>query len=303
MASYRGRTPTAAPVVRNRDDAVAYAAYRMPATHAAAADALGRLAALRPGWSPATHTDAGGGTGACVWAAAAAWPGDGARRTRVLDWSSPALDVGRELAAGAADPAVRAAGWQRQRLTGPLPGADLVTAAYVLGELPPDGRDALADAAAAATAPGGAVVVVEPGTPEGYRRVLAARARLLAAGLRVLAPCPHQAACPLAPDADWCHFSARVARSSLHRRVKGGSLPYEDEKFSYVTAVRDSAGPSEDAPAESRVIRHPQLRKGQVLLELCAPEGVVRRETVTRRDSERYRAARRTAWGDAWPAG
>ena len=98
------------------------------------------------------------------------------------------------------------------------------------------------------------------------------------------------------PGTDWCHFSARVSRSSLHRQVKGGSLAYEDEKFSYVAATRL---PAEPAPA--RVVRRPQIRKGQVLLDLCEADEELRRTTVTKRHGDLYKAARDAAWGDAWP--
>ncbi|CAM5684570.1 rRNA methyltransferase OS=Streptomyces rimosus subsp. rimosus (strain ATCC / DSM 40260 / JCM 4667 / NRRL 2234) OX=1265868 GN=SRIM_011480 PE=4 SV=1 [Streptomyces rimosus subsp. rimosus] len=99
-------------------------------------------------------------------------------------------------------------------------------------------------------------------------------------------------------------MSARVARSSLHRQVKGGSLPYEDEKFSYVAAVRPELADGSPAGAPTaRIVRRPQLRKGQVLLDLCTEQGL-RRDTVTKRHGERYKAARDAEWGDAWePAG
>ncbi|WP_369268220.1 small ribosomal subunit Rsm22 family protein, partial [Streptomyces harbinensis] len=75
IASYRGRTQTHAPVLRDRADAVAYAAYRMPATYEAVSAALGELAARMPGgWEPGSQLDVGGGTGAALWAAAGVWP-------------------------------------------------------------------------------------------------------------------------------------------------------------------------------------------------------------------------------------
>ncbi|MGP3969031.1 small ribosomal subunit Rsm22 family protein [Streptomyces sp. 6N223] len=300
IAGYRSGGP--APALRDRADAVAYAAYRMPATHAAVSGALARLAERRPGWRPAVHVDAGAGTGAAAWAAAEAWPGE--RRTLLLDRARPALELGRELAAHAPEPALRAAEWRRGTLGAAgveLPPADLVTACYVLGELDEARREALTGAAARAVRPGGAVVLVEPGTPDGYLRVRAARDRLTAAGLRVLAPCPHSERCPIEVGADWCHFATRVGRSALHRRVKGGTLAYEDEKFSYVAAVRPpAAAPAPAPPPSARVVRHPQVRKGQVLLDLCAPEGELRRVTVTKRQGAAYRAARATAWGDEW---
>ncbi|MEV5598441.1 small ribosomal subunit Rsm22 family protein [Streptomyces sp. NPDC052496] len=300
IANYRGRTPTDAPVLRDRADVAAYAAYRMPATFEAVRHALDAFAARLPHWAPASHVDIGGGTGAATWAAAATWAG---HRTTVYDWAEPALELGRELADGV----LPDTDWQRRVIGAGMTvpeGTDLVTVSYVLGELRPEDRRAVVAAAAGAQA----VVLIEPGTPDGYLRIREAREQLTGAGLRVVAPCPHSGACPIVPGEDWCHMAARVTRSSLHRQVKGGSLPYEDEKFSYVAAVRPEAVAGADGaaavPAPSRVVRKPQLRKGQVLLDLCTEEGL-RRDTVTKRHGDRYKAARDAEWGDAWerPAG
>ncbi|MCZ0208952.1 small ribosomal subunit Rsm22 family protein [Streptomyces achromogenes] len=291
IANYRGDTPTHAPILRDRADVAAYAAYRMPATFEAVRSALAALADALPGWTPAGHTDVGGGTGAATWAVQTTWPGE--RDVTVLDWAEPALAVGRRLAA--AHPALKDARWQRARIGADLTldDTDLVTVSYVLNELAEPARAALVDAAARAAR---TVVIVEAGTPAGYARVIEARDRLIRAGFRIAAPCPHSAACPIAPGTDWCHFSARVGRSSLHRQVKGGSLAYEDEKFSYVAATRL---PAEPAPA--RVVRRPQIRKGQVLLDLCETDERLSRSTVTKRHGDLYKAARDADWGDAWP--
>ncbi|MFJ9538251.1 small ribosomal subunit Rsm22 family protein [Streptomyces sp. NPDC101225] len=291
ISHYRGATPTDAPILRDRADVAAYAAYRMPATFEAVRAALAAFADAVPDWAPGSHVDVGGGTGAATWAVSATW--SGGRGVTVLDWAEPALALGREIAA--ANPALEQAAWRRARIGGELAlgDTDLVTVSYVLNELTEADRAALVDAAASAAR---AVVVVEAGTPAGYGRVIEARDRLIAAGFRIAAPCPHSAACPIVAGEDWCHFSARVSRSSLHRQVKGGSLPYEDEKFSYVAATRLPAG-----PAASRVVRRPQIRKGQVLLELCERDGRLRRSTVTKRHGGLYKAARDADWGDAWP--
>ncbi|WP_030859323.1 small ribosomal subunit Rsm22 family protein [Streptomyces sp. NRRL S-37] len=291
IATYRGATPTEAPILRDRADVAAYAAYRMPATFEAVRSALEAFADAVPGWVPGDHVDVGGGTGAAAWAVSATW--DGERPVTVLDWAEPALALGRELAA--AHPVLRGARWHRSRIGSALTieSTDLVTVSYVLNELAAPDRAALVDAAATAAQ---AVVIVEPGTPDGYARVIEARDRLVSAGFHVAAPCPHSAACPIAPGTDWCHFSARVSRSSLHRQVKGGSLAYEDEKFSYVAATRLPV-----APAPARVVRKPQIRKGQVLLDLCEKDPALRRTTVTKRHGDLYRAARDTYWGDPWP--
>jgi ribosomal protein RSM22 (predicted rRNA methylase) len=169
---------------------------------------------------------------------------------------------------------------------------DLATASYVLAELSEsDQEDLVRRAAAAATT----VVIIEPGTPAGYQRVLAARSVLIEAGLHVAAPCPHQNSCPIVPGQDWCHFAVRVNRSATHRRIKQADLGYEDEKFSYVAAVRAPV-----ATPGGRVLRHPQQRKGLVTLELCTPAGIGR-DLVSKRHGDLYRAARDVNWGDAWP--
>ncbi|MFF5702897.1 small ribosomal subunit Rsm22 family protein [Streptomyces sp. NPDC012794] len=294
IASYRGTTPTDAPVLRDRSDVAAYAAYRMPATFEAVRSALDGLAGAAPEWTPGSHVDVGGGTGAATWAVDATW--DGPRETTVLDWAEPALALGKELADRSSSAVLRAAEWHRAVIGSGivLPDADLVTVSYVLGELTAQARRAVVAEAARA---GRAVVLIEPGTPEGYLRIREAREQLIEAGMTVAAPCPHDGACPIEAGQDWCHFSARVSRSSLHRQVKGGSLPYEDEKFSYVAATRFPV-----RPVPSRITRKPQIRKGLVLLDLCGPEETgLSRATVTKRHGSLYKAARDTEWGAAWP--
>ncbi|WP_329017953.1 small ribosomal subunit Rsm22 family protein [Streptomyces sp. NBC_00690] len=294
IANYRGVTPTDAPILRDRSDVAAYAAYRMPATFEAVRSALAALRESAPDWVPATHTDIGGGTGAASWAVAEAWQ-DKSPLTTVLDWAEPALALGKELAVASGVPALHDAHWQRMRISAAISmeSTDLVTMSYVLNELTASDRTAVV-AEAARTAQ--AVVIVEPGTPDGYDRIISARKELVAAGLTVAAPCPHSADCPIVPGSDWCHFAARVSRSSLHRQVKGGSLPYEDEKFSYVAATRFPP-----LPAKARIVRKPQIRKGLVMLDLCEEEGRLARENVAKRHGPLYRAARDAAWGEPWP--
>ncbi len=272
---------------------LAYAAVRLPATYAAIAAALTRLQELRPGWRPRTLLDLGTGLGAGVWAATTVW--DSLRRVTALDADPRALALAQELARTAPHPAVRSASWRPAALTEPLPDvtADLVLIAYVLGELTPAAADALVERAWQAAMD--TLVIVEPGTPAGYGRVIAARGRLLAHGAFTTAPCPHDAPCPLVDD--WCHFAVRLPRSRLHRALKQAALGYEDEKFSYVALARTA---TERAPA--RVIRHPQVHPGRIGLTLCTRQGV-QTVTVTRAARDLFRLARKTAWGDAFAVG
>ena len=302
IARYRlPDTPASEPILAGAVEVAAYAAYRMPATYAAVRTVLAQVAVGHPTFDPASLLDVGGGTGSAAWAATDIFAG--LTGVTVLDQVEAALDLGRRL--GQARPALRHATWRRWRVGEALPAADLVTVSYVLGELPAARRDELVRAAADAA---GVLVLVEPGTPLGYGRILTARDALLASGWRVVAPCPHGAACPIVrrPAAsgpnltdrlgdDWCHFAVRVNRSAVHRRAKGATLGYEDEKFAYVAVTR-----AEVARQPARVLRHPEKRKGMVRVRLCTPSGAAVDEVISQRQGERYRAARDLAWGDPW---
>ena len=290
----------------SRADAAAYVAYRMPATAAATALALRELSRSLPGWSPRSLLDLGAGTGGAAWAVAEELPT--VESMTLLEQSADAIRLGEAILAASAAPGLRAATWCSWRLPvadgrlaadSPLPqpvDADLATASYVLGELTSAQQSTLVTLAMQ-SAP--AVLLVEPGTPAGHRRILAARAQLLAASYLVAAPCPHQAGCPLDVPADWCHFSARLQRSAMHRQAKGAELSYEDEKFSYVGAVRPDAAHLA-APA-GRIVRRPQQRKGLVTLSVCAQDGSIERDLVSKSKGELYRQARKISWGDPWP--
>jgi ribosomal protein RSM22 (predicted rRNA methylase) len=335
MAAYQSGESPVAPALATRADAAAYAAYRMPATAAATALALQQTRLSLPGWRPATLLDFGAGTGSMAWAVATELPS--VEAMTLLEQSAPAIATGQAILAAAQDIELPVATWRTWRLpAGPhavgqsdeppglqqsaagLPvrpddppvadppavdglSADLATISYVLGELT-DAQQAAILALAVRAAP--AVVAIEPGTPAGHRRILVARDRLLAAGYRLAAPCPHRNACPLAVAGDWCHFAARLPRSPMHRQVKGGELGYEDEKFSYVAAVRpDAAGPGappDPVPPADRIVRRPQQRKGLVTLELCQRDGSAGRQLVGKSAGEAYREARKSSWGDRW---
>jgi len=99
----------------------------------------------------------------------------------------------------------------------------------------------------------------------------------------------------MAAAGDWCHFSQRVERTSQHRQLKGGTLGYEDEKFSYIIA-----GKIDVASVGSRIVRHPGKHSGHVKLSLCTPQGQIENRTVARSSKSEYRAARKAEWGDTW---
>jgi ribosomal protein RSM22 (predicted rRNA methylase) len=265
---------------------------------------LGAVAEARPGFAPASLLDAGSGPGTSMWAAAAIWPEadawSEAGRIMLLDDNPLFQECGKLLATFASAPGLGTAVWHRADLGRPLEirhaEYDLVTAAYVLGELSDDAQQRLVrdlwDAC------GRILVLVEPGTPAGFARIMAARSALIALGASILAPCPHGGPCPLAAP-DWCHFATRIERTQLHRRAKSAALGYEDEKFAYVAVEQPIWAAAPAIPSRSRVLRAPRLATGHVDLTLCTEAGVQRR-TVSRREGPVYRLARKLRWGDGF---
>jgi len=272
--------------IRSPEDALAYAFTRLPATYAAAIavfDALREVCDVEP----RSLLDVGAGPGTAAFAAAQAF--STLADIRLVEINAEMRRLGSELLAEAASPVLRAATYLGS-LEGSTAPADLVVASYVAGELAAEVLARFTQALWAASAR--ALVVIEPGTPAGYQRILQIRSLLIAAGAHVAAPCPHERACPLlAPD--WCHFAKRLPRSRDHLQVKGVSVPFEDEKFSYVVLVR---GPGAQG-THARVLAPPQVSKSGVAAKLCTAEGIVH-DVAARRDRDAYRRHKSWRWGD-----
>ena len=286
---YRTQGGTGKRLLTNDSEALSYAAARMPATYCAVYSALQKTLSKVKN-IPLTMLDVGAGTGAASWAAAELLDLKSLicleRERAMLGLGSKLMEHGPQV--------LKEAKWQEFDLdTGSIPHkADLVIASYVLNEMSVDGRkraiDKLWDAA------GMILLLVEPGTPAGFSHLNEARGRLLDRGAHIAAPCPHESDCQKG-SGDWCHFSCRVARSRLHKQLKDGDAPYEDEKFSYIAftcEVREA-----QACDGARVLRHPQVRGGHVMLEVCAGDGI-KEVKLSKRDGERYKKARKAESGD-----
>ncbi|MFN7544486.1 MAG: small ribosomal subunit Rsm22 family protein [Acidobacteriota bacterium] len=282
--AYRSGKPT--PQGRLDEDllASAYLAVRFPATlaanHKAASHILDALAVRAPGFpAPCTLLDLGAGCGAATLAALSAFPS--LITTSAIEPLGSFAALGQQFLPGTI--------WRRTRFDAALPFAphDLVWASYSLGELP-HWQSILAAAWQATTQ---ILVILEPGTPHGASNIQAMRTQLLAAGAHILAPCPSSTPCPLGQD-DWCHFAARLNRTALHRRLKDGALGYEDEKFSWLAAVRTPL-----LPGAPRILRHPLIEPGRISLSLCTAPTLSPR-VITKRDKAAFRLARKSSWGD-----
>ncbi len=277
-AAYRGGGTSAS--VADHLDGLAYLVARAPATYAAIRAVFARIEEAAPGLQPLSHLDIGAGPGTAAWAGREVWPGMGAM---TLIEPNP---VFRELAARLLPEARIVAG----SLSAAKPHADLVTAGYVLAELPK--ADAARTARDLWAVTDGMLVLVEPGTPSGFGRIRAARATLIEAGGHVAAPCTHDAACPMT-GGDWCHFIQRLPRSRDHRIAKSAQVPFEDEPYAYVAVSRLPL----PRRAEARIIKPAAETKAGIGFPLCDESGL-RTQFVARRDKQAFRSARRKDWGD-----
>ncbi len=133
------------------------------------------------------------------------------------------------------------------------------------------------------------LVIMEPGSQEGFQRILAYRDHLISLGGFIMAPCPHHNKCPI----DWCHFSVRIQRSPIHRQIKGGELNYEDEKFCYLIVSKEPF----TAPYE-RVVGKSDYRSKMATIPLCTTRGF-EKKIFTKAKTPNFPEVRKARWGDA----
>lgn len=288
--------------IRSAAEAASYLAVRFPATFCAATAAFRQIEQVLPGFSPASVLDAGAGPATATLAASYIWPA--LRHAELLEPNEHLRAAGSGLLSRVR-PDVRAE-WAHDRLgAGPTAHGnggrhDLAVMGYMLNEIEQELGVAAVDRAVATiwARTAEVLVIVEPGTPFGQRAVLRARDWLLQNGAQVAAPCPHEGVCPIAAaraEAErWCHFSVRVERSKLHRRIKSGAdAPYEDETYAYLIVTRHAP-----ARVQNRLIGMPRGSK-VVDAELCRADGKVVRVAVAK-SSPDYKHLRGAAWGDGW---
>lgn len=272
-----------------RLDALGYAALIMPATYAQLRGAIAATAARVPDWQPRTALDLGSGPGTALWAALHQWPS----LERLTAWErEPALiALGRDLARESDSPALRNTVWERIDLR-ERPATthryDLIVIGHVLNELDEDTQRALINWAWMHT--DGVLLIVEPGTSAAFPLVRAAREQLLAQGARTLAPCAHDAPCPLRDD--WCHFPQRLIRPAFQRRARAAPSQWEDSKFSYAAMARFAP----DAAIWGRLIREPQSNKAYATVTASTTAGIARIRGLKRHRAA-FRQVRDLRWG------
>lgn len=262
------------------DETIAYIASRMPAVYCACYRVLSEVRRRLPDFSPAKVLDFGAGTGSAFWALREVWPRS-MERVNLVEPSQSMQRAGQMLRKDIKNLPLIQSYDSIQALSQNINKSerqhDLVIASYVLGEIPSI-RDRITLVRQLWDLTGDILILIEPGTPEGSNIISQVRSHILwmekrksrksedaphkvskdlvtlESGAFIIAPCPHDGACPLTKTGKYCHFVQRLQRTTSQRaykRTKGGKplRGFEDEKFSYV-AFRRGERPREPWPLD-----------------------------------------------------
>lgn len=282
---YLNKTGKNESLLSSRIDVVTYSAVRMPATCAALSFSLEKMLEKVSDKQIEKVLDIGSGTGTSYFAL-----------NSILgsDFSLTCVEREREMISLAKElienDKVNFLNFDSTQQF-PNDKYDLVLASYFINELDDETTFKVVDKMVDATIK--YLLIVDPGTPESFSRIRKIREYLINKGLYVVAPCPHCGECAICGD-DWCHFTTRINRSKLHKLLKEGDSPYEDEKFSYIAFSKTPCTEHN----ESRILRRPIINSGFVKVKLCNPNGEIKEETITKSNKEKYKAIKKADVGD-----
>lgn len=287
--SQRYHQPNYTPGFQSELEVKAYAAARMPATFAAISRTLTELP---DSFLPTSILDLGAGTGAASLAVLHRFPF--INSLQLVEQDAHALAAAKQLVQSAWPG--RSFGFCQENLNHYSydKPQDLVVLSYVLNELSlPEQKKILQNVLAMQSS---YVLILMPGTPSCFQQLLPLRQLALDLNYSIVAPCPHQQACPMASTpSDWCHFTVRLARSRVHRLSKTADLNFEDEKYCYLLLSKDPV-----TTAAPRIVKKPIHRSGHSIFDICEA-GELKRVVIGRKHKTLYKTATKLSWGDKVP--
>lgn len=272
-------------LVKEKDEAIVYSIVRMPATFQAITSILEEnLEYLN---DIKTIIDVGAGTGAASWAVNSVLD---IETITCLERENQMINIGKTIMEHG-DNVLKNTSWKKYDalVNGIEEQADLVVCSYMINELDIDTKQKVLDQLWAATKK--YLLIVEPGMPKAFESLKQTKNSIVSQNGHVIAPCPNDDHCPLG-DNDWCHFSCRVMRTKLHKNLKGGSAPYEDEKYSYLLFSKEKIETN-----FRRILRHPYINKGFIDMVLCTKDGIVE-ERITKKNPI-YKQSKKAKWGSS----
>lgn len=284
------KNKTSIRLIQNQNEALAYALSRMPATYGAIYSALEhtfevlKMNDIDYKYLIKSLVDIGAGTGTATWAAVELLD---LENIICLENETNMLLLGEKLMQGNIN-----AKWNKiDVIVEELKEkADLVIAAYMLNEIKEENLNKVLEKLWNAT--NNLLLIVEPGTPDSYKKMMKIRKFFIENKLEVVAPCPHLKECKISSN-DWCSFSCRISRSKIHKLLKGGDAPYEDEKFCYLAVYKEAI-----KNKENRILRHPKIENGLVRLKICNKNSDINEITITKKNKELFKKTRKMRIGD-----
>lgn len=268
-------------------EALAYLGIRMPATFCAVTTALKHTLSVAQNCNIETVLDIGTGTGASVWAINEQI--DTAKIT-CLEREEAMRKVGQSVMKKSEE--LSKVEWIDADITKTedIKGAGLIVSSYMINELKQEERKKIIQKLLNLESK--IILIVEPGTPEGFKNIKEIQKIALESGAYIIAPCTHQQPCKL-PEDDWCHTTVRVERSKIQKILKSGDAPYEDEKFSYIAISKEKF-----ETAQSRILRHPIIETGKITLKLCK-NGNIEQKVITKKEKEVFKQCKKKKCGDS----
>jgi len=292
-----------------------YLAHKYPAVWACNFRVFWELARRAQDFRPRRMLDYGAGPAPSIAAAAETWQG-GFDHVAAVEPSDHMSQIGKYLLTDLDLPPVI---WHRCLYDDNAEKYDLIVSSFVLMEMRgQESRDALVKQFWRRLAPGGILVIIDHGTPTGFRFIHHMRELFISSigteHFHFVAPCPHEGMCPLAVTGrDWCHFAQRVFRTKPKVYNKGARhRAVEEAKFSFL-CIRKSEGPRTRYASEAKAptaaeksyfwprVLFPPIKAGQhTLVDVCSAPQNFERLTVSKSKphSFGYRWTRKALWGD-----
>lgn len=285
---YRKERGDSETVVSNNDEVLTYISSRMIETSAIVDDVLSKIDSITDFKSEVFKIiDVGSGTGACLWAIENYF-----KRAKVIaiEKETAMIKYSKLLCESLSCYIDYLEESIFSKKINDIENSDLVIESFMLNEL--TDKERLKATQTMCDKTDDFLVLIEPGTPKSYERMMEVRNYVLSKGFNLILPCSHSGVCGLKND--YCNFSVRVSRTNVNRQVKNAALNYEDEKYFYLVFRKNKK--REDVN-KFVVLRKPIYRKGCVDLKLCALDGNIKNETITKSNIN-YKKARKLKHGD-----
>lgn len=284
--SYRTNEGKGKRLIKNENEAIAYAISRMPATYGAVYESLKNSLEI---YSPDIRTvaDIGAGTGAATIAVNELLK---VEKIECFERENSMQEIGKNIFKNYSDLSDKT-NWRKLDVCSDeiTEKYDLVVTSYMLNEISDKQKDSIIEKLWDISTK--MLLIVEPGTMQGYKNIMNAKKKIIEMGGKIIAPC-RNTECKLPKD-DWCNFSCRVQRTKIHKELKDGDVPYEDEKYIYLSASKETINKTD----KMRILRHPKINSGFVKIKVCNDDEI-REITITKKDKDRFKIARKSKAGD-----